>query len=124
MGFDMGQGKSKNHMETRTRFVITGLAALAIIVSVIPAFSAIIHVPADQPSIQAGVDAAASGDTVLVAAGTYFEIIEMKGGISLLSETGRADCVTIDAAGQSGVARFRSLSGPCLLEGFTITTPE
>ena len=34
-----------------------------------------IHVPADQPTIQAGLDAASSGDTVLVASGTYTENI-------------------------------------------------
>jgi hypothetical protein len=31
----------------------------------------IIHVPADQPTIQTGVNAASTGDTVLVADGTY-----------------------------------------------------
>jgi PKD repeat protein len=40
---------------------------------------AIIHVPADQPSIQAGIDAAVMFDTVLVAPGTYLENIIFKG---------------------------------------------
>jgi hypothetical protein len=34
---------------------------------------ATIHVPLDQPTIQAGIIAAQAGDTVLVAAGSYIE---------------------------------------------------
>ena len=36
-----------------------------------------IHVPADQPSIQAAVDAALPGDLVLIAAGTYHEAVKV-----------------------------------------------
>ena len=37
----------------------------------ITAYGAVINVPGDQPNIQAGVNDASDGDTVLVADGTY-----------------------------------------------------
>ena len=42
-------------------------------------FATIINVPADQPTIQAGIDVAVVGDTVLVQPGTYIENINYNG---------------------------------------------
>ncbi len=66
-------------------------------------YALIIHVPGDQPSIQAGIDVAVDGDTVLLADGTYTgegnrEIEFNDKAITLTSENGRESCV-IDGEG-------------------------
>ncbi len=46
----------------------------------------VINVPADQATVQAGIDATVDGDTVLVEAGLYYETIDFIGkNIVLLS---------------------------------------
>ncbi len=56
---------------TITLFILTALAG--------PALGATINVPADYPTIQAGIDAASDGDTVLVGFDTYVENINFLG---------------------------------------------
>jgi len=54
----------------------------------------------DATTIKGGLAIAVEGDTVSVAAGTYYERqIVMKSGVVLTSETGQADCVTVDPQG-------------------------
>ncbi len=96
---------------------------------VLPVFgmAATIHVPGDQPTIQAGIDAAVDGDTVLVAPGTYVENIDFLGkAITVISEQ-EPEVTIIDGGSPSdpdvaSVVTFESEEGPdSILEGFTVT---
>jgi hypothetical protein len=81
-----------------------------------------IHVPAEQPTIQAGIAAAQAGDTVIVAFGIYYEYeIGLKSGVLLRSETGASDCATIDAQQQGRVLIGNLVNAETIVEGFTIT---
>lgn len=90
----------------------------------------VITVPTGQPTIQAGIAAASSGDVVLVLPGTYGEQIDFLGkAITVRSQNG-AGATTIDSQGAAlwpdhphgAVVRMISGEGPqSVLEGFTIT---
>jgi len=98
---------------------------LVLAISLYPcfAFGATINVPADQPTIQAGLASASFGDIVVVADGTYNENIVWPDadGISLRSEHGPSSC-TIDGGGAGSVISMtkESLTKMTVLEGFTI----
>lgn len=50
-----------------------------------------IRVPADFPTVQAAVDAALEGDTVLVSPGTYYENVQLRGRNIVLTSRFRID---------------------------------
>jgi len=85
----------------------------------------IIRVPADQPTIQAGIDVASDGGTVLVADGIYTgegnKNLDFKGkAITVTSENGAANCV-IDCEGDGRGFYFHSgETEESLVKGFTI----
>jgi hypothetical protein len=83
--------------------------------------AATIRVPADASTIQQGINAAANGDTVLVAPGTYYERINFFGkAITVTSELG-PDVTVIDGGGSGTVVTFMSREGrDAVLSGFTI----
>ena len=56
-----------------------GLLLLLVVLVSGSVFSATIKVPEEHPTIQAGIDTAVDGDTVLVHPGTYIENINFKG---------------------------------------------
>ena len=59
-----------------------------------------ITVPDDHKSIQAAIDAASSGDVVLVKPGTYFELLVMKDGVKVVSDSanGGDELVPVEGA--------------------------
>lgn len=100
------------------RVLLGFLLNLVIIISV---HSATINVPGDQPTIQAGVDASVSGDTVLVAPGTYIgdgnrEIIVSLKDIDIIGVGGAASVIVdADSSGNGfiisdGIVNVKGLS--------------
>ncbi len=74
-----------------------------------------IHVPGDQPTIQAGLDAASAGDTVLLACGNYSESeLNLKSGVALLGDTSGAGCVVLKDLSK---VRGQSLAPGTILHG-------
>ncbi|MBL7033834.1 MAG: right-handed parallel beta-helix repeat-containing protein [Candidatus Delongbacteria bacterium] len=78
-------------------------------------------VPQEYNTIQSGLSAAAAGDTVLVAAGTYYENIHFPAlEVTLLSAAGPAVTI-IDGNSDTHTVLFdQDQTGSTLLQGFTI----
>jgi hypothetical protein len=81
------------------------LLSMCLLVAV--ATATIRHVPGQYPTIQAGINAASVGDTVLVAPGIYTENVQMHEGVSLFGSG--MDKTIVDGGGLTNV--IQSLYG-------------
>jgi hypothetical protein len=84
------------------------------------------NVPADYTTIQAGIDAAQGGDTVLVADGTYTPAasygLDFKGkAITVQSENGPANCIIDCQNSGRGFWFHYGETASSVVDGFTIT---
>ncbi len=102
------------------RFLTLVLCVLKLVLSV--AHADILYVPGNYPTIQEALANASTGDTVLVAPGTYYEHIIWPGtqSITLQSECG-PDSTIIDASGTGRVITIETqVDSTTLIEGFAI----
>ncbi len=115
---------TKSRLSGRALFFIGSFILVSTFLS-----AAIINIPADQPTIQAGIIAAVDADTVLVQPGTYVENINFNGKLITVGslflttqDTTYISSTIIDGNSSGSVVTFAtSESSSAILCGFTIT---
>ncbi len=105
--------------------MLAGLSSRALpLLLVSPALGHTLHVPSvEYPTIQAAINAAGTGDEIIVAAGTYNEKINFLGKAITLRSADGPEVTTIDGTGlDDSVVKCVSGEGPdALFRGFTVT---
>ena len=106
---------------------LIGIITIVMMAYALPAFAAIINIPADYLTIQEGINSSADGDTVLVQPGTYVENINFNGHNitlgSLFLTTGEISYISetfIDGDSTASVIRFFGGIDDGAVIGFTI----
>ena len=83
--------------------------------------STVLNVPGTYATIRSAISAAANGDTVLVAPGTYFENIDFTGKLITVQSAQGPSVTTIDGGGVAPVVNFStSETSAAVLQGFTL----
>ena len=99
------------------------LVGCSLVLSAAAASATTIHVPADQPTIQAGINAAANNDTVLVSPGNYSGPLDLGVKRVRVIGSGGANSTLITSSGD-GVRFGAGTDSATSLEGFTISAPN
>lgn len=110
------------HIHTEGLIVLFAFILSMLLCGSVDAGAATLKVPADYPTIQSGIDAAADGDTVLVDPGTYAENIILTKGVNVVSSAG-PNVTTINSNSPAPVVSIMNLYGQPtqpVLQGFTI----
>ena len=110
-------------MNVKVLSTLVGAVLVAAGMAVAPSASAatVINVPAAQPTIQAAIDAASNGDTVLVAPGQYHERIDFKGKAIEVKASGAFWNTTIYGGAGGPVVTFATNEGrSSVLRSFTV----
>ena len=104
------------------RYLTIIFCCVLVLFSFHQAQATIICVPAEQPTIQAGINVAVNGDTVLVAPGTYYEHINFNGKEILVKSEAGPENTIIDKLydGLSIVTFAAGEDTGSVLDGFTI----
>jgi hypothetical protein len=109
------------------RLITAGILTLLLLFT-IPAFPRTWHVQndgtGDAPTIQAGIDSTVSGDSVLVAPGTYFENINFLGKDVVVKSLQGPEATKLVGNTQVETATVAMRSGEgsgAVIQGFTIT---
>ncbi|MBU4348933.1 GerMN domain-containing protein, partial [bacterium] len=90
-----------------------------LILSQTAVFAANIYVPDDYSTIQAAVDAASPGDTIIIRDGTYIDNVEIDKNLTIKSESGAEK--TIVQAANSEYHVFDVIADYININGFTIS---
>ncbi len=98
----------------------SSIALIALFGAAPVAMAGTLNVPSQYPTVQAGIDAAVDGDTVLVAKGTYVENIDLKGKQITLQGKGINISVLNGKKGGSTVTMKSGETAATVITGFSI----
>jgi len=100
---------------------VKGFGLLLALIVNFAAQASVINVPAAQPTIQAGINAANNGDTVLVAPGTYTENVNFMGKAITVKSSKGASVTIVDGGSIAPVVTFNtSETSSSTVSGFTL----